>query len=143
MRNDGKWSEARWHSFVVSALRYAFRKWPPKYEALKEAFTKVQTNSSSGRLARHFKCAICKKQFPQALVQVDHISPIIDPKKGFVDWNTFIERLFCEKEKLQILCKPCHKIKTNEEKQERTNDKNNQSSSGRRRNSKVSNGNRT
>jgi 5-methylcytosine-specific restriction endonuclease McrA len=119
VRNDGKWTEARYHSFIVSALRYAFRKWPPKYETLKEAFTKVKKNSASGRLARHFKCSLCKKDFPQSKIQVDHIFPIINPKKGFIDWNTFVERLFCEKKNLQVLCKPCHKIKTNLEKEER------------------------
>jgi 5-methylcytosine-specific restriction endonuclease McrA len=30
-----------------------------------------------------------------------------------VDWNTYIVRLFVTKDQLQVLCKPCHKEKTN------------------------------
>lgn len=50
-------------------------------------------------------------------VQVDHIEPIIDPEIGFVDWNTVVERMFCEKHNLQVLCKGCHASKTQQEKQ--------------------------
>ena len=31
----------------------------------------------------------------------------------FIDWNTFVERLFCPASNLQMLCKECHQIKTN------------------------------
>jgi hypothetical protein len=50
---------------------------------------------------------------------VDHISPVVDPKKGFVSWDVYITRMFCEIDGLQVMCKPCHKIKTAEEKLER------------------------
>jgi hypothetical protein len=43
----------------------------------------------------------------------------VDPKKGFVGWDVYIDRMFCEIENLQVLCKPCHKIKTDQEKLER------------------------
>jgi len=46
-------------------------------------------------------------------IQVDH-------KIGMgpgLSWEAFIERLFCEKENLQVLCIPCHKEKTKKEKQ--------------------------
>jgi 5-methylcytosine-specific restriction endonuclease McrA len=49
-------------------------------------------------------------------VEVDHIIPVVDPKVGFVDWNTFIERLFTERDNFQTLCKPCHKKKSRAEK---------------------------
>jgi 5-methylcytosine-specific restriction endonuclease McrA len=67
-------------------------------------------------MAKHYKCAKCLGAFPSKDVQVDHIEPIIDPNIGFVDWNSVIEAMFCEKDNLQCLCKPCHKIKTDAEK---------------------------
>ncbi len=67
----------------------------------------------------HYKCAKCKKHFVAADVQVDHIFPVVDPKTGFVSWDLFIDRIFCEIENLQVMCKPCHKVKTEEEKLER------------------------
>ena len=118
-RNGGEWTEARFKSFVTSALRAASRRWPPKYAALKAAFAGRQVNAKTGKLAMHYKCAKCKKLFVAADVQVDHIKPVVDPKKGFVSWDDFINRIFCEIENLQTLCKPCHKVKTDQEKLER------------------------
>jgi 5-methylcytosine-specific restriction endonuclease McrA len=118
-RNGGEWTDARFRSFVTSALRAASRRWPPKYKALKEAFVGRKENKKTGKLAMHYKCAKCKKQFVAADVQVDHVLPVVDPKVGFVSWDDFINRIFCEIENLQVMCKPCHKVKTELEKAER------------------------
>jgi len=118
-RNGGEWTDARFRSFVTSALRAASRRWPPKYKALKEAFVGRKENKKTGKLAMHYKCAKCKKHFVAIDVQVDHIYPVVDPKIGFIGWDSFIDRIFCEIENLQVLCKPCHKVKTEEEKAER------------------------
>lgn len=118
-RNGGEWTDARFRSFVTSALRAASRRWPPKFKALKEAFVGRKTNKKTGKLAMHYKCAKCKKHFVAADVQVDHILPVVSPTEGFVSWDLFIDRIFCEIENLQVLCKPCHKVKTEEEKAER------------------------
>jgi len=67
----------------------------------------------------HYKCASCKKHFVAVDVQVDHIEPVVDPIKGFQTWDIFINRIFCEIENLQVLCKGCHKTKTEQEKEER------------------------
>jgi 5-methylcytosine-specific restriction endonuclease McrA len=118
-RNGGEWTEARFRSFITSALRAASRRWPPKYRALKEAFVGKKVNAKTGKMAMHYKCAECKKHFVAVDVQVDHIDPVVDPKKGFVSWDIFIDRMFVEIEKLQVLCRDCHKIKTDKEKQQR------------------------
>lgn len=49
-------------------------------------------------------------------MQVDHIKPVVDPNTGFTSWDDFIERLYCEKENLQVLCTTCHDRKTLKEK---------------------------
>jgi len=118
-RNGGEWTEARFKSFVTSALRAASRRWPPKYKALKEAFAGRKVNAKTGKLAMHYTCAACNKLYVATDVQVDHIKPVVDPKKGFVSWDVYINRMFCEIEDLQVMCKPCHKIKTDQEKLER------------------------
>jgi 5-methylcytosine-specific restriction endonuclease McrA len=117
--NCGEWTPARFRSFVVSALRTATRRWPPKYKALKEAYAGRKTNKKTNKLAMHYKCACCKKEFVAADVQVDHILPVVNTKTGFTTWEEYINNMFCEKENLQVLCKPCHSIKTQEEKDER------------------------
>ena len=110
-----EWSEGRIKSFIVSVLRAGARRWPPKYETLAEACIGQKINIKSGRLAKHYKCNACKKEFPAKDVEVDHISPVVHTTEGFLDWNEFIKRLYCGKENMQVLCKLCHKIKTKEE----------------------------
>ncbi len=60
-----------------------------------------------------YQCAACQQWHQDKNIQVDHINEVVDIQAGFVDWNTFIERLYCSKDNLQVLCKPCHQIKTN------------------------------
>jgi len=117
MRNSGKWTEARYRSFVTSTLRAGSRKWPPKYETLNAAKTEKKINKATGRLAQHYLCAMCEQEYTQKNVQVDHIKPVVDPKKGFVSWDTYIDRMFCEGKNLQVLCKVCHVEKTKLEKE--------------------------
>jgi len=47
---------------------------------------------------------------------VDHIKPVVDPAVGFTTWDDYIERMFCEADNLQVLCKACHDAKSEEEK---------------------------
>ena len=123
MRNGNEWAEARFKSFVTSALRAASRRWPVKYLALKHALVGRKTNKKTGKLAQHFKCNACNEAFVAADVQVDHIAPVVDPAKGFISWDIYIDRLFCEIDNMQVMCKPCHKVKSATEKLTRTKKK--------------------
>jgi 5-methylcytosine-specific restriction endonuclease McrA len=115
------WTEGRLKSFITSCLRGGFRRFPPKYETLKDAFVDKRLNEKTNRVGSHYKCASCNKVFPTKDVQVDHINPIVDPNEGFISWDIFINNLFCEASNLQVLCKPCHKLKTLTENKERKN----------------------
>jgi 5-methylcytosine-specific restriction endonuclease McrA len=114
-----KWTEARLRTFIFSALRNGMRRYPPKYEALKKACVGRCKNEKTGRLAMHYQCKKCEEFFVKKDVQVDHKKPVVDPRKGFVDWNEYIPRLFCRAGNLQVLCKPCHKKKTLKERKKR------------------------
>lgn len=113
------WTEGRIRSFITSTLRSGFRRWPPKWEALKEAYVGKKKNEKSGKIASHYECASCHNHFTSTNVQVDHVEPVVDVDKGFESWDKFIERLYCTTENLQVLCKPCHLKKTKEEKKRR------------------------
>jgi 5-methylcytosine-specific restriction endonuclease McrA len=113
MHNAGKWTTARMHSFIKSALRSASQRWPPKFEALKAAKRGKKVNNKTGRIAEHYLCCECGGEFPAKDVQVDHINAVINPNTGFTSWDDVIIRMFCEIEGYQILCKPCHKAKSN------------------------------
>lgn len=103
-RNGGQWTEARYWGFIRSALRHAFTKWGPKHAAKREA--KVAYNK--------YNCAACSGVFPSKEVEVDHIVPA-GSLRTYDDLPGFVERMFCEAEGFQVLCKTCHQAKTNEE----------------------------
>lgn len=113
-RNGGQWTESRYASFIKSLLRKGTQRWGPKNEALKE-----------GRVEKGvYYCQSCQQNVPVTVkvngkrvrnVFVDHVDPIIDPEKGFTSWDDYIEKMFCEKENLQVLCGECHDIKTAQE----------------------------
>lgn len=119
-RNNGRWTEGRYRSFLTSILRSGSRKWGP-----------IHSTKSNARVSRgKYKCAGCKKTVGaskvingkrQPNVFVDHINPVVDPKTGFTTWDDFIERLYCEEDNLQVLCRDCHDKKTAKEKQQRKN----------------------
>lgn len=52
-------------------------------------------------------------------LDLDHITPVVDIKKGMGSWDEFIIGLFCPAEDLQVLCKECHSAKTQEENKQR------------------------
>ena len=112
-----EWTEGRIRAFITSTLRAGSRRWPPKFTVLNNAKTEKKVNEKTGRIAQHYRCNKCKQEFTSKDVEVDHIKPVIDPKKGFQSWDVYIQRLFCEEKNLQVLCKTCHKEKSNKEKE--------------------------
>lgn len=112
------WTEGRYRAFITSALRSGFRKFPNKFVVLKNAIKGRKINKKTGRLATHYVCASCKKQFVATEVEVDHVDPVVSIKEGFVSWDVYISRLYCGVDNLQVLCKPCHKVKSAEERKQ-------------------------
>ena len=67
------------------------------------------------------KCPSCLEFVPKSYLQVDHIEPIIRLNESLddLDWNTIIDRVWCEENNLVAICKPCHETKTKAEAKER------------------------
>ena len=107
-RNGGTWTEARYFSFIRSALRSAFQKWGPKHEAKKLA----------KRGYNQYEGAHCGEIYGNKDTEVDHIEPA-GSLKTYDDLPAFVERMFCEVEGFQVLCKACHQVKTNAERKAR------------------------
>lgn len=118
MHNNGEWTAARFNSFVKSALRSASQRWPPKYRTLLAARRGKGINPKSGRLAEFYQCASCLNLFVSKEVEVNHKTPVV-PLTGFDSWDGVVQRIFCEAEQLEVLCKPCHKSVTREENTQR------------------------
>lgn len=101
--------------FVINALRRAIFKWVPRRVALDSAevhegeYTIIKEKDRS---RKKFKCNECKGIFRSKEINVDHIQPVVDPEKGFVGFDEYIERMFCKVDGFQVLCKECHDVKT-------------------------------
>lgn len=97
-------------TWMIGVLRRASLRWLPINNTRKKA------RVSRGKyLCAGFKRephVVAKSVNKKNNVFVDHINPV----GKFIDWNTFIEKLFCGEENLQVLCLECHKKKTKQEK---------------------------
>lgn len=121
MRNGGNWTESRFRQFVVGALRQAHKRWRPKYERIEAAFVGKHNNPATGRMRKMYRCECCQELFPQKDMRADHVEPVVDPETGFVDWNTFIERMFVEFDGYSAICIGCHQVKSAHERELRRN----------------------
>jgi 5-methylcytosine-specific restriction endonuclease McrA len=112
-----KWNQ---NSAIRSAIRRIFSRSPIVREKLnavrRERIWYKQDGTPAAKPRVEYQCAKCSEWFMSKDIQVDHIDPVIDPNVGFVDFNTFIERLFCGPENLAPLCTKDHKAKTDLEK---------------------------
>lgn len=112
-KNYSEWTTSRFFSFIRSALRAAWTRYPPKYQVLDLASRPYV--GPDKRQKKEFQCAICKKWHKRTNIEVDHIDPA-GSLKDYSDLPGFVERLFTSIDRLRCLCKPCHKIVTQEEK---------------------------
>jgi hypothetical protein len=108
-RNNGTMTEAAFWGWIRSGLRNRSIYWKPINECLNLAKRKSQSTSNK-RLKFEYQCNSCKNWFARKEVEVDHIVPCGSLNKETV--AVFIERLFCEVNHLQVLCKNCHHSKT-------------------------------
>lgn len=106
------WTKARFFSFIRSALRRTFIRWPPNYAARKLA---RRPYTGKNKLQKwEYQCAHCRKWHLGKNTQIDHIVPC-GSLQSFDDLPGFTKRLLCEADGLQLLCKPCHKKVTDEQ----------------------------
>lgn len=62
-------------------------------------------------------CANCRENFLRNEIDIDHIEPCIplDRSASSMSLKEIYNRTFTSVNNLQILCKPCHKIKNSQE----------------------------
>lgn len=107
------WSTSKFWGFVRSGLRSKWMRWPVRYEVMANAKRKKPPDVE-GKHKFEYQCACCKEWWKQADVEVDHITPV-GTLKCYDDLPQFVERLFVSSDKLRVVCKPCHKAITKEQ----------------------------
>lgn len=101
--------ERRFFTWLRSGLRSMSRRYPPIYEALAAAKEPYVGDNVRQKFA--YRCAACDGVFPAKMVAVDHRVDC-GSLTSWQDVVGFMERLFCKKEGLDILCHSCHDCKT-------------------------------
>lgn len=98
------------------ALRRVFVRSPVIKEVMLQARREVPRLNKDGSPAKkpavQYQCNLCQSWRPSNDVAVDHKEPVVSLTEGFVDWNTFMERLFCSADNLQVVCSACHDLKS-------------------------------
>jgi len=102
------WTKSRYFSFIRSALRKAFSRYPVKYHVLEKASRKV----TGKRHKTEYKCSVCNKWWKKSEVEVDHYPEPCGSLKEYEDLPRFVKVLFCEEDNLRVVCKTCHKEHT-------------------------------
>lgn len=105
-------SESGFWSMIRSTLRKKSMYWKPVQDAKNKA--RRTYKGENKRQKFEYQCCKCNKWFKGDEVEINHIVPAGSLKSGN-DLKDFVERLFCEKENLECLCKSCHLKITNEE----------------------------
>ncbi len=106
---------------MLRRSKRAKKEWTPD-AYLKSAFRKIWRWSPQRReCLKGTSCVSCRREIPKEIKRADHISPVVDPKYGFVGWDEYYRRMFYGK--LQLLCDTCHKVKTKAEGKQRREEK--------------------
>lgn len=100
----------------MSYLRGGFRKgvWlkhPVKLEFIKNNRQRIPNPNPKGRVDTVWggRCGICKRLFPQAKLQVDHIRDYSASLRKIEDIQSFVETIsIVVGRDLQFICKECH-----------------------------------
>ena len=107
------WTDARYFSFIRSALRKMWLKYPNRFKALNAARL-PHKGIRRGKRVYLYECASCGSENTTSNVTVDHIKPC-GSLRSYDDLTPFCSNLLCDLDGLQVLCKKCHHNKTLEE----------------------------
>lgn len=102
---------------ALSSMRANFHFYHIKNEVLQASISPLKGVRGGNR----YICAKCGAIEPIGHVEVDHIDPVISVDKSVDSYSAqeLYERLFCDKDNLQVLCLTCHGTKTTAENAER------------------------
>jgi 5-methylcytosine-specific restriction endonuclease McrA len=108
-------------NLIKGAIRRVFSRSELRRKALDKAVVKDYSDPSRKRVTRWGKCSICNKLEPAYLLEIDHLEPVIPENSSLeqITWDELVNRVWCDEDKLQAVCKPCHKAKSKLENKER------------------------
>lgn len=110
------WEDSKYRNYIRQGLRKLWLRSPVRRTAKMES--RREYEGENKRQKFEYQCDICKNWFKDKETQVDHIEPC-GSLLSFKDLPSFVSRLFCGAEGLRVLCKPCHKQVTKEQRKKK------------------------
>lgn len=111
-RAGGTMTESQFWSMIRSTLREKSRWWKPVSICRDKARRPYKGPKKAQKY--EYQCNQCKRWFSGKEINIDHIEPV-GTLKSEDDLIGFVNRLFVEADKLQVLCIECHDIKSKED----------------------------
>jgi 5-methylcytosine-specific restriction endonuclease McrA len=105
-------------SEIVSSIKRSFSRSKKAKEIKDKAVVKGKFGTRGGKIVR---CEICGVEIPQYKSEIDHIEPItpVMLAQKVMSFSMLYERTFCDDKNLQVICRGCHKAKSDKENAER------------------------
>jgi 5-methylcytosine-specific restriction endonuclease McrA len=114
------------YALIKGALRRVFARSELHHKVLNKAIIQ-HSDPERPRVKTWILCPVCNKPEAKSYCVVDHISPAIKITETLYDLTlqTLQDRIWCEEDNLQPICKSCHKVKTLAENRERRKNRKN------------------
>ena len=117
-------NESQYLTWLRGQFRKIWMDFIPKNEFLSENCRPVNDHERSmyglhPRTKKAGKCTFCSQILGKSKLQVDHITPA-GSMRTYAEAPSYLLRLLCSKDNMQLICKPCHEIKTYADKHEMT-----------------------
>lgn len=102
-------------NLILCAIRKSFVFYSIEYQKSLEK-SSIRCGPRKGL---RYVCSKCFKDFDKKSINVDHINPVIpvDLSVDQMSIEQIYRRIFTTSNNLSVLCKDCHKIKSNQENQ--------------------------
>lgn len=115
---------AKERNLLKGAIRRVFSRSELRIKVLNTANIE-HFDATRPRVKNWSLCPSCDKKTPRYLMQVDHHVPIVPLTSTLeaMDWDTVVDRTWCEENNLKPICKECHNVKSTQERKERTRNK--------------------
>lgn len=119
MKNPRITSKER--GLLKGAIRRVFGRSDLRRKAITDNILEGYYDPKRSRVKFWVKCEECGGWEAKSNVQVDHIEPVVPIDRSFEEMtlDELVDRMWCHETMLQLLCKPCHTIKTKAENKER------------------------
>lgn len=108
-------TEQGYIGWIRGWLRRAWVKYPVRFQVMKAASRRV----TGKRHKTEYLCDMCQDWFKGNEIEVDHINGCGSFTK-LEDLPTYVAKLFCEPEDVRVLCKPCHRKHTAQQRKTRS-----------------------